>query len=1201
MSKFFVINSNELSVLAQVFTNITKSDPLTDPFAKEQVLVFHQGMMVYLQQQIAQENGIESCFEYKQIWQLIFEVYQKIYKDVNNKNFYDTLHMSLNILSQKDVWNNKKNTIYHKLQSYIKNDKDDTKVYMICSKIAEVFDQYQMYRPQWIDFIRGLTEQDFNEYENLKIGKIAKFFSTLSKGDLNIQKNFEDNIWQFKLFSILINGLDLTKVFNGKSLESYEGLKGLDREAMLQAVIKNLNKDVLPSRIFLFGVSSLPKLVIDFLYEASKHIDIYLMLLNPCMEYWGDIQDSQREEFEKFRQLVKHKSLDSKYTSKLSLLKTQDSKLKESYYDKGELVEGNPLLLSLGIQGRDNQYLLLQDHEKIPSFIDAFVDNGKDTVLTSIQHNLLHLTYKNENKQIIAKDDFSLQIHSCHTIQRELEVLKDAILARFKQHGENCNNGQEKLSPRDIVIMVPSINTYAPYINAVFGNSDDNDNYIPYAISDRAQQEKSLVINSVLTLLTVYREKITSVFVIELLSIPSIAKKFKISADEVLLIERWLKDTNIHWGLDDEDTHKICESNLNTTFESGLNRMIYGLMSGLENDLSSYTEIEGRDAILLGKLCHFISELNVLRQLFIPNLVKEPKEWCSLLQENILQKFYLESECFDQLQEISHVIVKLQQACEYLKTQPKITLAVFFNYLRDYLKISKDFSPYLRGKLNFCSLMPMRAIPFKHIYILGLSDLSFPRNNDIPSFNLMYLPSMRKRGDRSQSIDDKYLFLESIMAAKQSLYLSYVGQSPINNTKSNPSSVITELLDYVASNFTVHTDGSASSYEEIYERFVTEHRLLAYDIQNYIKNNKPFSSFDKKNFIRLSQNTTQEKFIGNKQAYNFDIQSEYVIDLADVISFFKKPVESFLKQKLALNFNVYDKDRLQGDESFFLSDFEKSGIFVSLMKKDEENAEHYIEQIDSNGTLPIGVFGENIKQDIRNKYIKYNEFYEKITKNVQAEDLKIGNLKIEDLKNEDLKVDSLKFEIDVVDKDNKKKTVNVCLNAYLTKPLIVEAVYSKDSEKKFKYIIDILLQQALWSYKRQLLVYGHILDKNIDDHKLFEFTKIKEESNIEAKYEHFLKAMLAFYLKGQTMALPIFTEALDKVIKYNGEISYDLIYQHLQNNVNNFGCDNHCKIVFKDFKNILADDELSSILVNFCMEFLTLYKALEETKKRKGK
>lgn len=1185
MGNFFIINSNELSVLAQVCANITKSKPLADPFAKEQILVYHQGMMVYLSQQIAKENGIESCFEYKQVWQLIFEIFRKIYKNASSDNFYDILHMSLNILSQKEVWNDKNNTIFAKLQSYIKDDKDDTKTYMICSKIADVLDQYQMYRPHWINSIRDLTEQDFEEYNQFKTGKIDKFFYTISNGDLNIRRNLDDNLWQFKLFNILKNGFDFTYAFNGESLESQSGLAGLDRCAVLNAIITNLSKDVLPQRIFLFGVNSLPKLVIDFLQAASQYIEVYVMLLNPCMEYWGDIKDSQKEEFEKFKQLVQHKDLDTKYTNKLKLLKTKTSSLQESYYDNGELVEGNPLLLSLGIQGRDNQYLLIQDCDPMPSFIDAFVDNGtgteEDSVLTSIQHNLLHLTYSNEHKHVVKADDFSVQIHSCHTIQRELEILKDAILARFKQ---DANSNEGKLSPRDIVIMVPSINTYAPYINAVFGNSD-NDNYIPYAISDRSQQEKSLVVNSVLNLLTVYKEKISNVFVMELLSIPSIAKKFQISADEVLLIERWLKDNNIHWGLDDEDTQKVCKFKLKSTFESGLNRMIYGVMSGVEDDFASYTQIEGRDAILLGKLCHFIDELNHLRKLFIPNLVKEPSEWCILLQENILQKFYLESECFEQLQTIGHVILKLQQACEVLITQPKITLAVFFNFLRDYLKTSKDFSPYLRGKLNFCSLMPMRAIPFKHIYILGLNDLDFPRRDDTPSFNLMYLPSMRKRGDRSQSIDDKYLFLESIMAAKQSLYLSYIGQSPINNTKSNPSIVVTELLDYLNANFTVHADGSDSSYEEIYARFVTEHRLLAYDVHNYIKDNKPFSSFDKANFIKLeAKDLFVEKFIGNNQNYVLEDKNEYIIDLKDLIRFLTKPVEQFLRQKFALNLNDYDKERLESDEPFSLSTLQENILVSNLINKDQNGAEHYLDFIDSNAQLPVAVLGDDLKQTLKSRYHNFYTTYNAI---------------LADNKQQQIIIEKFDPEFDLINAKGEK--VKVYLNAKLDLPIIDLGICSKNAHTSYKYLLNVLLQQALYYCYKDELANAYIIDTNMEA-KVVPVNKANLAS-IKDKYKSFLKDMLSFYIKGQTMALPIFSNAIDKVISVIEKDATEAdVLQALQDKVKDFGYyDEHCKMVFKDVKNIFKNSELSAILIDFCMKFANLYEAVAVSESSKTK
>ena len=119
------------------------------------------------------------------------------------------------------------------------------------------------------------------------------------------------------------------------------------------------------------------------------------------------------------------------------------------------------------------------------------------------------------------------------------------------------------------------------------------------------------------------------------------------------------------------------------------------------------------------------------------------------------------------------------------------------------LDMQREFNPYLRDRVNFCSLVPMRAVPFKHVFILGLNDMDFPRDERTPGFNLMSVKGLFRRGDRSRGLDDRFLFLEALLSARKSIYFSYIGQSPIDRKELNPSVVLTELMDYVCDNFTL--------------------------------------------------------------------------------------------------------------------------------------------------------------------------------------------------------------------------------------------------------------------------------------------------------------------------------------------------------------------------------------------------------------
>ena len=208
------------------------------------------------------------------------------------------------------------------------------------------------------------------------------------------------------------------------------------------------------------------------------------------------------------------------------------TKFEKLFDENKEIVEGNPLLISLGKQGRDTLNVLLSQDDMIditPAFIDHTEDGRKDSelsVLDSLKNRLLTLSSGSEHKHIIAADDHSLQIRSCHTPLREIEVLRDEILSVIKK--EKTVHGQST-SPRDMLVMMPDIESYAPLIEAVFGSvTRDDPDFIPYSICDKTVRSSSKIADAIVQLLSIGNRGITANLVVDLLSVDAIARKFDI-------------------------------------------------------------------------------------------------------------------------------------------------------------------------------------------------------------------------------------------------------------------------------------------------------------------------------------------------------------------------------------------------------------------------------------------------------------------------------------------------------------------------------------------------------------------------------------------------------------------------------------------------------------------------------------------------
>ena len=1074
---FTVRNSNYIEVLGYMCTEQMKI-PLKNPFAKEHVIVMNSGMKSYLQQFIAQQNGICSNVGFDQLWSFIWDIYKRITPNLGDVHYFDhdyiiwTLFQMLHEERCADSVE-----ALQSVKTYIKDDLDGTRTYELCVAIADTFDQYLMFRNDWIlmwDAISLHKDKEaflIDEWQKAVIHPKGSIADQDSKNNL-LANVLHDNAWQPVLWIMLYNRLTL----NSNDLDPSR----YDRAMVIEELCAKLNslddeeaiKADLPERVFLFGVSSLQPQVIRFLRALAKHVDVNVMLLNPCREYWGDIDSQWVNLFKEFKKKLSNRDISrdlSKDKTKLlnaavnieasdcePVCSGKELSTTEENYKDGELVEGNSLLLSLGKQGKDNLSLMLDSnpgenrlyiktnkdlrsayesspfnqqiaslYENASEPVEPYFDNlfidpiaaGGESMLHQIQSQMLNLEQP-VKKIEISPDDHSLEIHSCYTEQREVEVLRDAILTRFKDSiGEE---GQPSLKPRDILVMMPKIEKYAPYIESVFGSVDPSDNnYIPYALSDRSSRDSSQVADAVLKLLDIGVKRITLSLIIDLLTVPSIAVRYGFSSDDVEAISTWCQEANIHWGLDGSDCAKDSGvASLPWTFEQGLFRMVKGYLLGdTTESLPVYTEIEGSDALVLGRFYKFIENLKSLRDEFVlpeetqlsegsHEVSKNLKEWSETLETQIFERFFydkddqkiFDSEVYKECCQIkrvcdrvSEVVERLRKDCQtlpYDSPELKITLPVFRSMLKQKLSKSNEADTFKGSKVIFCSMIPMRAIPFKHIFILGMDDISFPRQDKVPAFNLVSVKGLFRRGDRSRAIDDRYCFMEAILSARESLYISYIGKSPIDNNDRNRSTVLEDLFDYICDVFTVQgfnleeADGSHDEKKEqentdaLKKRLIRQEPLTSFNPKNYVLNTgsdntlRHIPSFDAHSFVPelYDKKETEEnirEFLGNRGIDFFRADpGEITLNISELRAWIVEPGKSFLKQNLEIRLPNADAEEGADDEAFILSGFSQNLLLSDIDSMSDDESLKYLESLSSSGYLPYGVLSEGLKRSL---------------------------------------------------------------------------------------------------------------------------------------------------------------------------------------------------------------------------------------------
>ncbi len=595
----------------------------------------------------------------------------------------------------------------------------------------------------------------------------------------------------------------------------------------------------LPQRVSFFGLAELSPGYLRLIKAVSEYLDIHFFLLNPCRQYWGDIV-SQRQ------------------------------KLAAPEAVAPFLEVGNPLLASWGRQGRDF-FDLLEGLGKDQTG-EFFQDPGRDTLLRCLQSDILDLNDRTANPASAAIAN-SLAIHSCHTPMRELEVLHDQLLYLFES--------DSRIQPGDIVVMTPNLDQYAPYIDAVFATHQPK---IPYALADRAL----LTGDPLAEILTAVLELPASRFevnrLLALLDYEPVRQQAGLSEEDLARIARWCKETRIRWGIDKAMRERLAlPATSENTWRQGLRRLLLGAVFDSDQPFGDdypYPEVEGSLAVMLGRFVAWAEKLFVLQDW---QEQKRPlTDWLSNL-ENLLNYLVGGRETLQESrQRLRDHLQALWQQAEQAGYEQPIDFPLFHKQVLNLLSSQLEQARYLTGRVTFCALTPMRSVPFKVVYLIGMNDREFPRPE--PRYSFDRSAGEYRRGDRSQRVEDRYLFLESLLAARDYFYLSYVGQSVRDNSPLPPSVLVSELLDYIE-----------RGYDISRQQLVLEHPLQGFSHRYLGDDSRLFTYRD---FYLEETESSARPFLSRPLPMPDPPKQ---LSITELIDFWRHPVRWFCRERLGVN------------------------------------------------------------------------------------------------------------------------------------------------------------------------------------------------------------------------------------------------------------------------------------------------------------
>lgn len=903
-----------METLFDAFARQLARHPLP-PLVTETVLVPGPGIARWLQLRLAERFGIAGGFRLPFFGAFLRELLQPGDDDPFRR---EVLVFRLWRLLDADPG------AFGPAAAYVQHDADGQKRLQLCQRLAACFDDYQLYRDDLLDaFARGTLPA----LENPHVA------------------------WQAELWRRLLHDAgealppparrprgnrrkgDVTPSLFGPDDDDEPAPPRAPRAHRLAALRELLADErraraALPPRLSVFGAATLPPAFLQLLARFAVYVPVDLYVPQPTLHYIGD--------------------------------------------QRGRPAAGdNGLLVRLGQESREFADRLLDAEQPAPGAapllaVEADADAAGDaadaaptTLLTCVQHDLVHAIDRDGRsapRYEIAADDASLRVHTCHSPHRELEVVRDQIFAAFA--------ADPTLLPHDVLVLVPDIDRYAPYAHAVFGTTEQD---LPFRVVDRSPARERPVCSTLLRLLRLARDRLTVFDVLHVLENAAVRRRFGLFPSDVPTLRHLCQRAGIRWGIDAESRqrHNDVPPFAENSWRQGITRLVLGLATGPTDDVvlgqlpvggvtAAHQDLLGRFLALLGTLFPALEALAGTRPL---------AEWADVLDHTVAGMF-LASDGDDEagLQQLAAATAELRRVATTARHTGKVAPAVIGDWLDQQLGQGSGGHGFLGGPVTIAAMLPLRAVPVRCLFLCGLDDASFPHQDHPAPFDLM--AAARRPGDRSRRLDDRQLFLDLLLAARERLQLTYVGRSAKDNSPVTPSIVLTELLEHLDRTCVAAGGGS------VRERIVVDHPLQPWS-PRYADGHDPrlFSFANRASLPAVPQRRPEPVWIAATAAAApvaaatplvepDAVTNAPTVRLDDLLLFWWHPCRHFLRHALGVRLRNYD-DHERDDEPFQLDSLdryqlEEAALRAALAGRAPRDRYQHAR---AGGLLPVGKLG----------------------------------------------------------------------------------------------------------------------------------------------------------------------------------------------------------------------------------------------------
>ncbi|MDP2004107.1 MAG: exodeoxyribonuclease V subunit gamma [Rubrivivax sp.] len=817
-------------------------------------------------------------------------------------------------------------------------DGDAARRLQLAQRLADLYDQYQVYRSDWL----ADWDQGRDQIRGAESGATGTVVAVP-----------DDQRWQPALWRAAGAGLSDAQA---------QATRPLLHRRFLQALQQGGHWPQLPRRVVLFGTTHIPHQTLEAIAALSSHCQVLMAVPNPCRFHWADIIDGR----ELLRAAQRRHPL--RQGRDLACVPLQDMH-----------AHGHPLLAAWGRQGRDfvrqldafDDVQQAQARFELPR-VDLFDEGPGDTLLAQVQARIRDLVPLAEHERTALPDtDRSLVFHVAHSAQREVEILHDQLL-----HLLAHPPGGRPLNPRDVVVMVPDIDAFAPAIRSVFGqHTRGHARHIPWGIADQRDRGHHPLLLALEWLLRAPQQRFAFSELRDLLDVPAVARRFAVSADDLPTLVAWIEGAGVRWGLSagQRETLGLQACGDVNTWRFGLRRMLLGYATGELEDghagIEPYTEVAGLAAGLAGALAELLAQLD---DWWAQAAVARPAQAWGQALRSLLQTIFAAAGDTDRalLAALDDALTAWLLACEHAGFDEAVELDVVREAWLEAVDEPGVLRRFKAGGVTFCTLLPMRAIPFEVVCLLGMSDGDYPRRSLRSDFDLMALPGQARPGDRSRRDDDRQLMLDALLSARRVLYVSWVGRSQRDNQLQPASVLVSQLRDYLAAGWgpeVVASRTTAHPLQPFSRAYFEPKREGQVDVGLLTYASEWRAAYADAPALASAQPRTEA-------AAPTQPGAPKQLNVSQLAQFLRNPVKAFFRHRLQVSFEEID-DTASDDETFVTAGLDRWQLLDEVLRGTRQamssaaglqapdlvgQVERQVRRLQRAGRLPLGGPGERV-------------------------------------------------------------------------------------------------------------------------------------------------------------------------------------------------------------------------------------------------